>query len=189
MFILTVVAALLLTTAAVAYVTWPLVQQTAGPDIIEDDRLTELIARKDATLIALKELEFDHDTGKLSEDDFQRMETGLRRQAIGYIKAIEKQAPESAQMEERIEAEISSLRKTVDMTQGQFVAPAPAVLTPSAQTVAPTAPVSQTTTAQASTATMQAVAEAEVRFCTNCGHRLSPMHKFCGNCGAPVAAD
>ena len=109
-----VIVAILVSAAAVAYVAWPLVQPGPAPVIIEDDRLTDLIGRKDATLTAIKELEFDYRTGKLSDEDYQRMDQRLRRQAIGYIQQIEKLAPESTRLDGRIEAEILALRKTVN---------------------------------------------------------------------------
>lgn len=30
------------------------------------------------------------------------------------------------------------------------------------------------------------MAEAPGRYCTNCGHELSPEDRFCSNCGRPV---
>jgi hypothetical protein len=175
MLVFTVVVALLVSAAAVAYVVWPLVQSGPAPVVVEDDRLTDLIARKDATLIAIKDAEFDYRTGKLSEEDYVRMDQRLRRQAIGYMQQIEKLAPESAQMDGRIEAEITKLRKTADYTAAPVPQPAavpqpvsvPAAKPPAAADSAPVA----------------------VNFCTNCGKPVQPTHKFCANCGMPVSAE
>ena len=58
--------ALVLSMAALVYAVWPLVKPGPAPIMVEDDRLTELIGRKDAVLAAIKDLEFDYQTGKLS---------------------------------------------------------------------------------------------------------------------------
>ncbi len=172
--------AMLVSAAAVAYVAWPLVQPGPAPVVIENDRLTDLIGRKDATLIAIKELEFDYNTGKLSAEDYARMDQRLRRQAIGYIQQIEKLAPESAQMDGRIEAEIAGLRKVGNTAPAMAVA-AGAISTPHASK--PAAEPMQTVAA------IPATASSTVKFCTNCGSPLQPTHKFCANCGAAVPVE
>lgn len=185
MLVVTVIVALLVSAAAVAYVVWPLVQNVPAPIVIENDRLTDLIGRKDATLIAIKELEFDYNTGKLSDEDYQRMDQRLRRQAIGYIQQIEKLAPQSAQLDGKIEAEIAGLRKTAGYVPA---APAPA---PAASTPAPTAtPVAQAVAeaTQPLPADSPQAPAAPVRFCTNCGKPVQPNYKFCAHCGAAVSA-
>ena len=169
MLVFTVLVAILVSAAAIAYVVWPLVQSGPAPVVVEDDRLTDLIARKDATLAAIKDLEFDYRTGKLSEEDYERMDQRLRRQAIGYMQQIEKLAPESAQMDGRIEAEIARLRKTGDAAPAS--APQPAA--------SPVPKPSPTTDGAA----------AAVNYCTNCGKPVQPTHKFCASCGTPVSAE
>lgn len=182
MFAISVVVAVLVSAAAVVYVVWPLLQPGPAPVVVENDRLTDLIGRKDATLAAIKELEFDYNTGKLSDEDYGRMDQRLRRQAIGYIQQIEKLAPESARLDGRIEAEIAALRKTANRTEPQPAA-VPALAQPVAQpALEATTPSGQTAVAAPPTATTATAA----RFCTNCGNRIQPSHKFCANCGAAV---
>jgi hypothetical protein len=168
MFVFTVIVAILISAAAIAYVVWPLVRSGPAPIVIEDDHLTELMARKDAALAAIKDLEFDYRTAKLSEEDYQRMDQRLRRQAIGYMQQIEKLAPESAQMDGRIEAEIANLRKI------GAAAPAPASQPTAGPAPAPPAHVDS--------------APAPTLYCTSCGKPVQPTHKFCAHCGAPVTA-
>lgn len=162
-----VVVALIISFAALAYVVWPLLTPGPAPVIVENDRLTDLVGRKDAVLTAIKELEFDYRMGKLSDEDYQRLDQRLRRQAIGLMQQIEKVAPESAQMDAQIEAEIAGLRKTQD------AAPPLASNSPPAPTPAPIAP---------------APAAPPTRYCTNCGHPAGPADKFCANCGVPIPA-
>ena len=92
--------ALLIAGGAVAYVLWPLLSR-AAPDVpIEDDRLTDLLSRKDSVLVAIKDLEFDRQVGKLSAEDYERFNARLRQQAIGYLQQIDKLAPQSAHLDE-----------------------------------------------------------------------------------------
>ena len=181
---LTIVAAVvagLLSFAAVAYVVWPLLRPGPAPVVVEDDRLTELVGRKDAALAAIKDLEFDYYTGKLSDEDYARLDQRLRRQAIGLIQQIEKLAPESAVMDERLEAEIARLRKT--RNGAGEVTPQPS----RPEAVQAAASPADVATAQKPQQPAPGGAETP-RFCTECGQPLQPSYKFCAHCGAPVAS-
>jgi hypothetical protein len=173
----TVLVAAAISAVAIAYVVRPLLAPGPAPIVLEDDRLTDLLSRKDSALAAIKELEFDYQVGKMSEEDFQRMDQRLRRQAIGLIQQIEKLAPESATLDERLEAEIARLRRTQERAAVQ-----PAPLQPS-----PAQPEVTSTPAAATVPPVNGDAPRAARFCTNCGHPLEPAHKFCAYCGAPVA--
>ncbi len=109
---LTLLVAILLSATALAFVLWPLLRREPPPMLLENDRLTELLGRKDAVLQAIKDLEFDYQVGKVSEEDFHRFNQELRRQAIRLIQQIEHEAPQVASLDERLEAEIARLRRT-----------------------------------------------------------------------------
>ena len=157
----TFLLALLIAGGAAAYVLWPLLSR-AAPDVpIEDDRLTDLLSRKDGVLIAIKDLEFDRQVGKLSDEDYERFNARLRQQAIGYLQQIDKLAPQSAHLDEALEVEIARLRKT---------------------RTAPVAVNGKATPVAVPVMAMPAGGGA-ARFCTNCGHALAAEHKFCANCG------
>lgn len=54
----------------------------------ESDRRTlEVAEEKDRALAALKELEFDHRTGKLSDDDYRELVGGYRRRAAAALRS------------------------------------------------------------------------------------------------------
>jgi hypothetical protein len=61
-----------------------------GPD--ERARLA-LLEERDRALAALKELEFDQRTGKISESDYGELVGPLRRQAAAALKALEAGSP------------------------------------------------------------------------------------------------
>ena len=109
---LTIGAALLLAALAITYVVWPLWQGDTTLHLADDSVLAELLARKDAVLLSIKELEFDYQTGKLSSEDFERLNSRLRQQAIGLLRQIETSAPDSAALEAELEAAILHQRQT-----------------------------------------------------------------------------
>lgn len=159
---ITLLLALLLSLAALAYVVLPLLAKQPPLLPVEDDRLTDLLARKDSAVRAIKELEFDHQVGKISEEDYQRFNQRLSRQAITLIQQLEKITPESAALDEQLESEIAQRRQAHPSAKPQKV-------------TTPTLPVHT-----------PIVATAATRFCTECGAKLDANFKFCASCGAPV---
>ena len=68
------------------------------PDALERRRL-ELAEERDRALAALKELEFDHRTGKVSDEDYRELVGPLRRRTAEALRALE---PRSGEVEQRI---------------------------------------------------------------------------------------
>ena len=166
---LSIALAVVISLAALAFVLWPILRNGAAPVLVEDDRLTDLLARKAAVLASIKELEFDYHMGKVSEEDLARFDERLRRQAIGLMRQIEKVAPVVSRLDDQFEGEIAQLRKTRDPREARLAEESMATLAkPAAQatSVAPNA-----------------------RFCVNCGQLVDATHQFCGHCGTPIAAE
>lgn len=88
----------LLAVAIVLFVARPFLRE---PDAA-DDRLDEpgaierrqlaLAEERDRALGALKELEFDHRTGKISDEDYRELVGPLRRRAAEALRALEPRA-------------------------------------------------------------------------------------------------
>lgn len=55
----------------------------------QERRRLEQLERRDRALAALKELEFDHRSGKISDEDYRSLVGGLRRQAAEALQALE----------------------------------------------------------------------------------------------------
>ena len=55
-----------------------------------DDVLEELKNKKNGAYAAIRELEFDLSMGKLDEDDFQILKRQYTREAVGYMKEMDK---------------------------------------------------------------------------------------------------
>jgi hypothetical protein len=87
----------LLAVACVVFVSRPFLREPALA--AEADRLTEpnaaerqrlsLAEERDRALAALKELEFDHRTGKVSDDDYRSLVGPLRQQVAAALKALD----------------------------------------------------------------------------------------------------
>ena len=98
-----VVLGAVLAAAAVVLVALPFLREpTTDDDALEqpDDELIALVEERDRALAALKELEFDHRTGKVTDDDYRRQVGPLRRTAAGALRALEPRA--EARHDERI---------------------------------------------------------------------------------------
>jgi hypothetical protein len=61
------------------------------PGELERRRL-ELVEERDRALAALKELEFDHRTGKVTDSDYRALVGPLRRRAAEALRALEPRA-------------------------------------------------------------------------------------------------
>ena len=97
---MTLLLGLLLALLAVFVVVWPILRPpSAGPkpsilfDEPEDDPVEH---RKALALAALKEIEFDRETGKLSDSDYQAMLVRYQKEAMEAIKAADAPAEMAA---------------------------------------------------------------------------------------------
>jgi hypothetical protein len=86
----------LIAVAAVVLVALPFLRRpdSGGDDRLHapsaaDERRLASIEERDRALGALKELEFDHRTGKVSDDDYRQMIGPLRRQAADALRALD----------------------------------------------------------------------------------------------------
>ena len=95
MLTLALVLGALLAVACVLYVAWPFLREPAPVDdrIAEpgarERRRLELAEERDRALAALKELEFDHRTGKVSDEDYRALVAPLRRTAADALRALD----------------------------------------------------------------------------------------------------
>lgn len=111
---LTILAAFVVAALAIVYVAWPLLRPIRLVLSDDDSPLAELLQRKDTLLLSIKELEFDYHTGKLSQEDYQRLDQRLRQQAIALLRQIEQAAPHTTQLDEELEAAIQRQRRVTD---------------------------------------------------------------------------
>jgi hypothetical protein len=93
---LALVLGALLAVAAVVLVARPFLS-AGGDDRLDEpgeleQRRLALSEERDRALAALKELEFDHRTGKISDDDYRALVGPLRRRAAEALRALEPRA-------------------------------------------------------------------------------------------------
>ena len=81
----------LITCAAVAFVVLPFVR--ASHHLSADHVLPglDLLEQRDHALTALKELEFDHRTGKLSDEDYRALVGPLRQEATAVLATLDRE--------------------------------------------------------------------------------------------------
>jgi hypothetical protein len=85
----------LVAVAAVVAVALPFLQEPAPADdslLAPDARARQRLAlaeERDRALGALKELEFDHRTGKIADEDYRAQVGELRRRAAASLRALE----------------------------------------------------------------------------------------------------
>jgi flagellar biosynthesis/type III secretory pathway M-ring protein FliF/YscJ len=88
-----IVAALVVVAVVVWFVSVPLrrtkEQSDAASERIEDPRVAELEARKEAKYREIKDAELDREQGKLSQADWSRQDAELRRDAIEILKELD----------------------------------------------------------------------------------------------------
>ena len=98
--IVTVVVAAAVALACVLFVARPFLAEpeaVGAADRLDEPgelerRMLELAEERDRALAALKELEFNHRTGKVSDDDYRELVGPLRRRAAAALRALEPRA-------------------------------------------------------------------------------------------------
>lgn len=92
--------------------------QNAAPP--ESQRLENLLFEREAALLAIRDLQLDHDMGKLSDSDFAELDTRYRAHAITILKELDGlgvAAPESEPADASLDAWIE--RAVAEARQGK----------------------------------------------------------------------
>ena len=97
----------LLAVLSLGFIIYPLFKQKWSAEAsYEDERFRELHSRRDTTYSLLKELEFDFQSGILTEEDYRDLEARYKRRAISILKdadVLEKGAGVGGAIEERVQ--------------------------------------------------------------------------------------
>jgi hypothetical protein len=81
---------------AVLLVAWPFLKEPVASDdrldalAPEEEERLRLVEERDRVLAALKELEFDHRTGKIGDDDYRSQVGPLRREAAMALRRLDR---------------------------------------------------------------------------------------------------
>ena len=151
-------AAALIGVLALFVVLRPLIWPPPVEDPVVEPVEQEETARGVA-LLALKEIEFDRETGKLSDEDYRFLQEKYTAQALEALRA-EARAAAPDDLEALVAHRVRALRSA-------------------AATAPPGAPVCPTCGPRP---------EVDAAFCSTCGSRL-PAPTTCAHCGAALTAD
>jgi len=124
--------------------------EPAGPQIFGGRTRAALEREKSLVLRSIKDLEFDHAMGKVSDKDFAEMGARLRARAVGLIRQLDA----GTSYRQKIEAEIEKL---VHLRK------------PQEQPVATASPATPATKLCLSCCTPN---DPDARFCKGCGYQL-----------------
>ena len=87
---MTVFIAVLLTSLTFAFIVYPFFKQKPrSTDVADDAQLQELHFKRDTSYSMLKELEFDFQSGTLTEDDYRDLEANYKNKAISVLKNMD----------------------------------------------------------------------------------------------------
>lgn len=92
MSLLGIALACLLALAALAYLLLPILLEATGQlatPSSERSELEDLYIQREGTYATLKELEFDHETGKLIVEDYRELRARYSEEAYSILKRIE----------------------------------------------------------------------------------------------------
>ena len=90
-----------------------------------NETLNQLNLKKESAYATIKELEFDLNMGKLSEEDFETMKRQIMLDTVEYLKeidrlqSVEKTDPAEEEIEKDVEKELSTLRTNRSKKQAE----------------------------------------------------------------------
>ncbi len=109
---MTIFIGLLLTMLTFVFITYPFFRQRLrSEESVEDEKLRELHSRRDTSYSMLKELEFDLQSGILTEQDYRDLEARYKGKAISILRDIDG-LEKGTNMDEEIERQVLELRQS-----------------------------------------------------------------------------
>lgn len=85
-----VLATVLLTVAVIVFVMYPIVTNRAAPVSSDDHETSESEAKRRVALLALRDVEYDREMGKLDEEDYRSLRREISAEALAAIEAVER---------------------------------------------------------------------------------------------------
>lgn len=153
------------------------VRAAKAPEV-EFEELEESASPKVQALLALKEIEFDRATGKLSDEDYEELKAKYSKAALSAITAEDRGDAAGT-------AAADAAEELVRMAAEGKLAVCPKC---GPRPEAEAAFCSDCGTRLTMTEPKAEEVPAPRRFCEACGNKLSPTAKFCDSCGAKVGA-
>jgi len=158
----------------------PILERRDMPDQ-EISRADQLVAERESLLAALRDLDFDHATGKISDEDYTPQRAQLVAQGVAILKQLDALGPalpeHAASAEDEIERAVAARRRSSLEHRA----------TPAARAVQ-----SADDLIEAAVAARRKPAPAQHPApdgvtCSNCGALAKPGDRFCPTCGRVLA--
>lgn len=156
-----------------------------------------LVARRQVLLTALRELEFDHETSKVADEDYQRFHARYEREAVAILRRLDEihggrgwQAKVDAELTERL-GRPPQLGATSNVATGDEEPEEEAaeeVAEPTTGAAAAAVDESSDGVEAVEDVRPDAEATTDEALCSGCGEPLAADDKFCSQCGTPTAA-
>ena len=134
----------------------------------ENGHRSDLVARRESAYEAIKELEFEHELGNLSEQDYRELRERYKWRAAEVLQALDELAAPA------------SVPGSLEDEPEDFEPDGPA------ETAAGTCPECETPARSGSQFCARCGAPL-VRTCSECGELASLDDHFCASCGAPLS--
>lgn len=175
--ILAVIAIIL--ALALLYTLSPLFQRRYSDAVADSDgdsagpgEINELLTEKETLLAAIKEIDFDYKTGKLSDEDYQELQEAYKSKALSVMEEIDRRENElGLALEAEVEKEIEASRKkkkstqTLKVMKGELHCPKCSNLYYGGDKFCPSC------------------GHVVQLLCQSCGHTLEKTDRYCPNCG------
>lgn len=172
--------AILLAIAAFLLVSYPIISKVrsgAPATSSAEETLNELLAQRDSAFQALRELNFDHEVGKITDEDFLVFEANLKQTAANTLRALDGwEAEADLDLNLALEAEIAARRAVLQ--GGRVCAVCGRAATADDKFCAgcgaplPAAPIEP---------------EPAALTCPNCARPFEAGDRFCAGCGQPLS--
>lgn len=171
-----IILSLLIAFVALLAVAYPILATTRSSGLIAasaEETVDELLAQRDAVFQALRELRFDHEVGKITDEDYIAFETSLKQTAANSLRALDEwESRADHDLDTEIEAAVAA--RAAVIAGGTIVCPNCGRSAGSADkfcgrcgaALPETAPSVATSTA-----------------CPNCGRPFKAGDRFCAGCG------
>lgn len=141
------------------------------PDARSRSRLTRhqaLVAQKEAVLAQIKSLDFDHDTGKLTDEDYHKSREEFLVMAEDIFRQLD-ELEQSSELAEPVAGQVSASPTTGIESEIEA-----AVALHRAQPSA---------LATAINPSQSPISNGKTNYCPECGQPTNADDKFCANCG------
>ena len=154
---MTIFVIVILTLLALVFIAYPLFKQKGTVEASsEDGKFKELHSKRDTTYSMLKELEFDFQSGILTEEDYRDLEARYKRKAISILKDADN-LEKGTEVEGDIEAQVQKLRRVKGNNLDKEVE-----------------------------AEVLKLRRSQGKFCPQCGTKSQEDDRFCSICGAKL---